>query len=437
MFEIRSRIEARERAILVGVEWEDAAFAKPDAGASLAELAALAQTAGVDVVCEALHQQGAPTPATLIGSGKAEELRRLNEELRAEVFLFDDELTPAQMRNLERLFDAKVIDRTDLILDIFAQRARTKEAKLQVELAQLETALPRLTRHWTHLSRLGGGSSVSGGVGTRGPGETQLQMDRRWIRGRITHLRQELRAVVRHREVQRKGRADLYSAALVGYTNAGKSSLLNALTGTEHVHVENKLFATLDPTTRALPLPEGRMLALTDTVGFIQRLPHRLVAAFRATLEEVLEADLLIHVVDVSHPGALDQIAAVGQVLTELGGASIPTQMVLNKADLLPDGDDAIANCRERFSEAIAVSARTGVGLDVLRMALSRRVAARETEYFFRLSHRDGGLLSYLYRHGSVETVDYQEAAILVRASLDPKYVAPLQAFVVPTPSGT
>jgi len=430
MFEVRSRLETKERAILVGVEWTDRTFAKENADASLEELNALARTAGVEVCCESLYRQDHPIPATFLGRGKVEELRLLNEELKASVFLFDDELSPAQIRNLEKALDAKVLDRRDVILDIFAQRARTLEAKLQVELAQLETALPRLTRHWTHLSRLGGGSGVGGGVGTRGPGETQLQMDRRWIRSRIAHLRAELREVAQHRQVQRRGREAMFSVALVGYTNAGKSSLLNALTGTEDAYTEDKLFATLDPLTRVVRLPQGREVVMSDTVGFIRNLPHQLVAAFRATLEEVLEADLLLHVVDASHPAVEEQIAAVESVLHELGADSRPTLIVFSKADRL-DSTDRIRVLQRSYTESYLVSALTGEGLDALREALARRVGQAERFYVLRLAHSDGKWLSYLYEHGSVTDVEYGEDGVTVRVSLAPRYLKPVTDYVV------
>lgn len=430
MVEVRTCLEAKERAVLVGVEWTSPRFAREDAEASLAELEALARTAGVEVCCEVLHRQNHPVPATFLSKGKVEEIRLLNEELRATLFLFDEELTPAQIRNLEKTFEAKVLDRRDLILDIFAQRARTLEAKLQVELAQLETALPRLTRQWTHLSRLGGGSGVGGGVGTRGPGETQLQLDRQWIRSRIVRLRSELREIVQHREVQRKGREGLFSVALVGYTNAGKSSLLNALAGAPHAHTEDKLFATLDPLTRLVRLPDGREFVLSDTVGFIRRLPHHLVAAFRATLEEVTTADLLLHVVDASHPEAEKQIAAVQTVLQELHAETQPTLMIFNKADRVDDPDRLRFLC-EPYDEFYVVSARTGEGLDALREALSRRVSRSEHDYVFRFALGEGKWLSYLYEHGLVREVKYGEKEMTVRVLLDPRFLKPLKPYLI------
>ena len=429
LFELRARIEQSERAILVGVEWtgpEGDTYSVQD---SMAELSALAATAGVEVVCQVVQRRNRPHASTLIGAGKVEELRVLNEELNADIFLFDDDLTPGQMRNLDKILDRKVLDRTDVILDIFAQRARTKEAKLQVELAQLEYAIPRLRRAWTHLSRVGAGSGISGGVGTRGPGRTQLEMDQRLIQRRMKQLRKDLGDMRRQRRVQRSGRAKEFAASLVGYTNAGKSSVLNALTGERHVATEDKLFKTLDPTTRRLEIDDGRSVLVTDTVGFIQRLPHRLVAAFRATLEEVLEADLLLHVVDVAHANPVAQIAAVNEVLAELDGSEIPTLLVLNKVDLLDDAE-MLSDIQAEHPDAIAVSAVTGEGIDTLRDELSARAGAGEQEYEFRLPHERGRLLSYLYEHGQVDDVDYGEEEVTVRAHLHPKHIAPLRDYV-------
>jgi GTPase len=429
LFELRARIEQKERAILVGVEWTGPGSDTYSVQDSMAELSALAATAGVEVVCQVVQRRHAPHPSTLIGTGKVEELRVLNEEIDAEIFLFDDDLAPGQMRNLDKILDRKVLDRTDVILDIFAQRARTKEAKVQVELAQLEYAIPRLRRAWTHLSRVGAGSGISGGVGTRGPGRTQLEMDQRLIQRRIKQLRKELVDMRRQRRVQRSGRAKEFTASLVGYTNAGKSSVLNALTGEQHVETEDKLFKTLDPTTRRLEIEDGRNALVTDTVGFIQRLPHRLVEAFRATLEEVLEADLLVHVVDAAHANPMAQVAAVNEVLTELEAQDMPTLLVLNKVDLLDDAQ-TLADVRAEYPDAIPVSAVTGEGIDALRQELSARAGEGEQEYEFRLPHERGRLLSYLYEHGQVADVDYGEKEVTVRAHLHPKHVAPLRDYV-------
>src|SRR5690242_9307118 len=308
----------------------------------------------------------APCARTFIGTGKADEFARSCQEAEVDTVIFDDELSPAQSRNLERVFNCKVLDRTSLILDIFAQRARTREGKLQIELAQLQHLLPRLTRFWGHLSRQQGGIGMRGGEG-----ETQLETDRRRVQDRIARISGELEVVRRQRSTQRQARQRNHwaLASIVGYTNAGKSTLLNTLTGAS-VHAEDKLFATLDPTTRRLRLPTNQNVLLSDTVGFIRKLPHRLVEAFKATLEEVVEADLLLHVVDVSHPQAEDQINAVNSVLEEIGAHGKATLMVLNKVDLLTHVE-LLDRYRQRYPGAVAVSATTGQGLPALLDELS------------------------------------------------------------------
>ncbi|MFH1144819.1 MAG: GTPase HflX [Candidatus Eisenbacteria bacterium] len=326
---------------------------------TLAELTLLAQTAGAEVVGTLRQRRESVRPATFLSSGKLEELRTQISETRADLVIFDDDLSPIQGRNLQKALDLKVIDRTELILDIFARRARTHEAQLQVELAQLEYILPRLTRMWIHLSRLGGG------IGTRGPGETQLEVDRRRVRQRISMLKERLAGIEREREVQQRRRRDMFRIALVGYTNAGKSTLFNALTHAGVVE-EDKLFATLDTTTRRLVTPAGDVMLLSDTVGFIRKLPHHLVASFRATLREVREADLLIHVVDAAQPEFPAQMAAVDTVLEELlGGRRIPSLIALNKVDLLNETEQTVL--RARFPHALLVSAREGERLIAFR----------------------------------------------------------------------
>lgn len=324
-FETKSPVE---KALLVGVEFGRPEWQTED---SLDELEQLASTAGVDVVGRITQKVSKRNPATLVGKGKLEEIRKLKEETAADLLLFDEELTPTQQRNLEEAVGGKIIDRTGVILDIFARHAQTKEGRLQVELAQLEYRLPRLTRMWTHLSRQG-----VGGVGLRGPGETQLEVDRRRSQERITKLKDDLKEVHAHRELyrQKRRREGVPIAALVGYTNAGKSTLLNALSDSE-VYAENVLFATLDPTTRLVRLAEGQTTLITDTVGFIQRLPTQLVAAFRATLEEIQDADVIVHVVDLTHPNAEEQAKTVDRVLQELGVADKPRIVALNKIDRL------------------------------------------------------------------------------------------------------
>lgn len=355
----------REVAVLVGLRTGRAP--RWVAEDSLEELARLAESAGASPRHTILQERPAPDPRTLIGAGKVEELRTLCRG-GVDLVIVDEDLSGSQQRNLERELGCKVIDRAGLILDIFAQRAMTREGKLQVELAQLQYLLPRLTRRWTHLERLGGG------IGTRGPGETQLESDRRRLRVRMARIRRDLRKVRRHRGVLRRPRqkVPIPTLALVGYTNAGKSSLLNALTHSS-VYVADKLFATLDPTLRKVQLPSGRPALLSDTVGLIRKLPPQLVQAFKATLEEVQEADALVHVIDASHPQAAEQRAVVERVLEELGVAGKPVLAVHNKIDLLPE---AAAAALTRQEGPVAISALTGQGLPALRKALDALVGA-------------------------------------------------------------
>ena len=354
----------REVAVLVGLRTGRAP--RWVAEDSLEELARLAESAGASPRHTILQERPAPDPRTLIGAGKVEELRTLCRG-GVDLVIVDEDLSGSQQRNLERELGCKVIDRAGLILDIFAQRAMTREGKLQVELAQLQYLLPRLTRRWTHLERLGGG------IGTRGPGETQLESDRRRLRVRMARIRRDLRKVRRHRGVLRRPRqkVPIPTLALVGYTNAGKSSLLNALTHAS-VYVADKLFATLDPTLRKVQLPSGRPALLSDTVGLIRKLPPQLVQAFKATLEEVQEADALVHVIDASHPQATEQRAVVERVLEELGVAGKPVLAVHNKIDLLPEAAAALT----RQEGPVAISALTGQGLPALRKALDALVDA-------------------------------------------------------------
>ena len=335
------------------------------------ELALLADTADARVLGTMVQKRGTIHPATFIGKGKLEELKALAEAEDAELVIFDDDLSPAQVRNLEKSLDRKVIDRSELILDIFARRARTRESRLQVELAQLEYTLPRLMGMWKHLER------QAGGIGTRGPGETQLETDRRLVRDRIARLKEQLRAVERERETQRVRRRREFRAALVGYTNAGKSTLFNALTRSD-VFVENRLFATLDSTTRQMVSPARELVLVTDTVGFIRKLPHHLVASFHSTLVEAIEADVLLHVTDAADPDARRQIEAVDHVLDQILGDIRPARiMVFNKSDRLDD--ETIAGLRAEHSECHVVSAVRGDGLDGLRAELFRRSAVKAT----------------------------------------------------------
>jgi len=355
-------------AVLIGLRWPHQS--RWDAEDSLEELAQLAISAGAEPAFRVLQERFLPNPRTLIGPGKAEEVRAICEE-GVDLVIFDDDLTGSQQRNLEATLGRKVIDRTGLILDIFAQRARSREGKLQVELAQLKYLLPRLTGHGGELSRLGGG------IGTRGPGETQLEVDRRRIRRRIVKIEEELEKVRRHRALLRRHRQKraLPTAAVVGYTNAGKSSLLNALTHAA-LPVADKFFATLDPTLRKVIVPGGREILLSDTVGFIRKLPHQLVEAFKATLEEVRASDLLLHVIDISHPDWQNQSQAVMAVLGELGAAAKPLISVYNKVDKLQH-PKAVAFLARR-PRSVVVSARTGAGLDDLKHAMAETLKTVE-----------------------------------------------------------
>jgi GTP-binding protein HflX len=339
--------------------------------------------------------------------------------------IFDDELSPAQGRNLENLLSRKVLDRTQLILDIFAQRARSREGRLQIELAQLQYLLPRLTRMWTHLSR------QSGGIGTRGPGETQLEVDRRRVQERIARLERELEGVRKVRSVQRQGRKrhQWPVAAVVGYTNAGKSTLLNLLTGADVV-AENKLFATLDPTTRNLTLPNRQRLLLTDTVGFLRKLPHTLIESFKATLEEVSEADLLIHVVDLSHPRVDEHIEAVNSVTKELGAFGKQTLLVFNKIDALAN-DELIDVYTKRFPGSVAISARTGTGVSGLVQALEGELGAWRLRSRFRVPLSEAGLIAEIHRIGHVLELRYEGEFALIVAHTPPLLQQRLSAFAV------
>ncbi len=416
------------RAFLVGVKLKDEL--QTDAESSLEELRRLTETAGMEVLAEIIQPKPTPDPAYFIGRGKLEELEAIFSELKVEAVIFDNDLTPAQTRNLEKALDIVVIDRTSLILQIFAQRAQTKAAKLQVDLAQLQYALPRLTRLWTHLSRLGTGGGTAGGSAgraggvVRGPGETQLQIDRRLIHTQISRVKKALQKIEKHRRVQRKQRQEMVNVSLVGYTNAGKSTLFNALTSEKRL-AEDKLFATLDPTTRTLDLPDNQHVLLSDTVGFLKKLPHHLVAAFKATLEEVVEADLLLHVVDVSHPEAESQIDAVDEVLKELGAFERPTLMLFNKVDLLED-EEYTQLFRSRYPDSLAISAQDGTGLEALKDLLAERFSTQDVEVSIALSYQDGKALDYLYKHGEVSDTDYQGESIRVKAKLPQRYVKAL-----------
>jgi GTPase len=398
-----------ERAVLVGV---DAPKARIPARESVDELARLADTAGLAVAGHAIQAIRRIQPATYIGAGKVEELKALVGTSGANVVVFDEALSPAQQRNLEKAFGCKVIDRSALILDIFAQRARTTEGKLQVELAQLQYLLPRLTKQWTHLSRLGGG------VGTRGPGETQLEVDRRRVRERITTLRRRLDGVARARRVQQTERSatPVPLVALVGYTNAGKSTLMNALTQAG-VLVEDRLFATLDPTVRRLRLPGGLTVALADTVGFIHKLPHQLIEAFKSTLEQVRTATLLLHVIDVSHPSWTEHRRVVDEVLEEIGAGDVPMLVALNKRDRLPVDDPLLG----APSEAVLISARTGQGIDELLARIETLLSRDLSRVRLEIPSSRGDLVATLRRAGRVLEEYYRDGTVIVTALVPSK----------------
>ena len=380
----------------------------------LRELERLADTAGAEVVGELTQQLDRPHPGTYLGKGKIDELRQLVHDTDASLIIFDDELSPSQAKNVEDTIGTRVVDRAELILDIFATRARSSEARMQVELAQLEYTLPRLTRMWTHLEKF------RGGIGVRGPGETQLETDRRLINHRIKLLKERLAHVQQNRAVQRQARAGAFKASLVGYTNAGKSSILRGMSGASDIHVEDRLFATLDPLTREVDLGENAHVLLTDTVGFIRKLPHHLVASFRATLEETRDADLLLHVVDASHPLWEEQRMVVDQVLVELGLAEQPVLLVFNKIDLLPE--DELLALQERVTalvpNAVFVSAATEDGLAPLRRALRHAMRARRPVAEVWLSHADGRLLAEIHEHGEVLDQRTDGDFMVIRARL-------------------
>lgn len=406
-----------EIAVVVGVEIKD----KPgllSLDDSLTELALLADTAGMQVVGRVTQRLDSPNPATLIGSGKVEELHMLVTELGANAVVFDDELSPRQQRDLEEALGEaiKVIDRTALILDIFAHHARTREGAVQVELAQYEYRLPRLTRAWTHLARQAGGRAggASGGVGVRGPGETQLEVDRREINRRIAFLKRELTEIQKqrrqHREQRRKTATPVI--ALVGYTNAGKSTLLNSISGA-NVVAEDRLFATLDPTTRRVELPSGQAVLFTDTVGFIQKLPTMLVAAFRATLEEVTEADVLVHVVDLAHANMDEQVAAVEEVLEEIGAGDKTVITALNKIDLFaaddPEATQLLSTAEGAYPNAVAISAKSGVGLDLLLSTVDEVLRKRMLRIDMLIPYAQGDLVALMHEHGYLELEEHTE----------------------------
>ena len=415
-----------ERAILVGAELKSAPGLLP-LDDSLAELALLADTASVDVIGEITQRMDSPHPATLIGSGKLVELHEMVDGLGASAVIFDDELSPRQQREIEKVLgqEIKVIDRTALILDIFAQHARTREGAVQVELAQYEYRLPRLTRAWTHLARQAGGRAggATGGVGVRGPGETQLEVDRREIGRRIATLKRQLEDISKHRDNYRRQRrkAAMPLVALVGYTNAGKSTTLNAISDA-NVLAQDQLFATLDPTTRRVDLPSGKTALFTDTVGFIQKLPTQLVASFRATLEEVNEATVLMHVVDASHPNMDEQVSAVEEVLEELGAGNKPVITALNKVDRLdladPDARGRLDAALAEYPNAVAFSALRGQCIDDLLGKLDEVLYAQMAPVDVLLPYAHGELVAQFHEYGVIDEEEHLAEGTHIRGRL-------------------
>jgi GTP-binding protein HflX len=425
----------REKAFLVGVELKSQStlFSLDD---SLAELALLAETAGLEIVGETSQRLDQPHAETYIGSGKVDEVKAIVEETQAEVVIFDNELSPRHLRELEQRFggSVRIIDRTALILDIFAQHAYTREGILLVELAQYEYRLPRLTRAWTHLARqTGGGGGRTGtasGVGLRGPGETQLEVDRREIRRRISNLKKELEKVRAHRmryRAQRK-RSKIPVVALVGYTNAGKSTLLNAISKAE-VYVADQLFATLDPTTRRVELPGHHVALFTDTVGFIQKLPAELVAAFRATLEEIAEADLLLHMVDITHPNALEQWKSVQDTLAEIEADHIPVFTAMNKIDRLPN-PEVIHQMLAEVPNSFAISAKTGQGIAELISGIESQLFETYIPVNIRLPYQQGQLISLFHEQGQINRIEHGRGGVQIRGLLPGRLLALFQPFI-------
>ena len=420
MIETRPQ-KTRERALLIGLEKKG--VSKWDLHDSLDELRELANSAGAEVVDTVTQKLQKPTAPYYIGRGKAESIKESCQDQQVTSVIFNDELSPAQGRNLENLIARKVLDRTQLILDIFAQRARSREGRLQIELAQLQYLLPRLTRMWHHLSR------QTGGIGTRGPGETQLEVDRRRVQERIARLERELESVRKTRAIQRQGRKRRQwpVAAVVGYTNAGKSTLLNLLTGADVV-AEDKLFATLDPTTRSFVLPNKQRVLLTDTVGFLRKLPHTLIESFRATLEEVSEADLLIHIADLSHPRVDEQMEAVEGVIKELDAYGKQTLIVFNKIDNLPNRE-TVDSYLKRFPGSVAISTRTGEAVNKLVQALEGALSSWRLRSRFRIPANESALIAEIHRVGHVLELRYEGSDALIVAHVPPDLAQKLERY--------
>ena len=403
--------EKRERAIVVGVATRNTT--KQQEEEYLDELVLLADTAGADVLHKILQVKDKFDSAYYIGKGKVEQIAQMCNDDNVSLVIFDDDLSPAQVRNLEQTIERKILDRSGLILDIFASRAKTNEAKTQVELAQLNYTLPRLTRMWTHLSK------QYGGIGTKGPGETQIETDRRMIRERISVLKVKLEKIATQRTTQRSGRKEFYSIALVGYTNVGKSTLLNTLSDSK-VFVENRLFVTLDPTTRLVALDSSTSAMLTDTVGFIRKLPHHLVASFKSTLEEVIEADILLHVIDLSHPQMEEQIEVVKNTIADLGIANKTAIYVFNKVDAIEDRS-IIKNLQSKYEPSVFISAHRGINILGLKEMLLSMIHSAFTEITFTVSNADYKTISLLHDLAEITEQKYDENDIIITARVSDK----------------
>ena len=428
MFEVREKPDLVERALLVGFYFKSEEEA--EARALLLELEELVNTLGIGVVGMELIRVRAQHKAFICGTGKSDEVIEMAREKECDCLIIDNGLSPSQQRNWEGNAGITVIDREEVILDIFAKRASTKEAQLQVQLARMEYALPRMAKMWGHLDREGGGGGSGGGGASRGMGEQQIEIDRRLARNKISHIKKELEVVRRQRATRRKDRDrfEVAAAAIVGYTNAGKSTLLNRLSGSD-VFEADQLFATLDPTTRSIELPGGQQLLLTDTVGFVRNLPHRLVEAFKSTLEEAVLADFLIHVLDASDPGVEAFHRTTMEVLKELGAGDKPTLTVLNKVDRLGDGDE-LRLLRERFPDSLEISAKTGMGIDELIKAAESQLANRVKRGDFRIPQSRGDLINLLHQDGKVIATDFEGNDILVTAVVTPSLCGKLRDFL-------
>lgn len=414
----------REKAIIVGVIFPHQTRAQVEE--YLDELELLADTAGADVVCRVYQERESPDPAFFIGRGKAEQIAKIVEDEKIDIVIFDDDLSGVQVRNLEDIINCKVIDRTTLILDIFASHARTAPAKIQVELAQLEYLLPRLTGRWRHLSK------QYGGIGTKGPGETQLETDRRLVKRKIAILRRKLNEIDNQRRVQRKGRRDIFRVALVGYTNAGKSTLLNVLADA-NVYVEDKLFATLDATTRVVKLSPTRKILLTDTVGFIRKLPHHLIASFKSTLDEIVEADILLHVVDISAPNFKEQIKVVEETLGELNSLDKPTILVFNKIDKLQDRN-LIYSIANEYKNAVFISAARGLNIQALKDKISQIIDDHYVEITGKIDVSNSEAMSLIYKLGEVLDVRYDDDNYLtLKFKIEKRHLPKISSYILMT----